>query len=92
MRKLVFAIVAIAILAFAAQVYAGPETPMGNDAWWDALKYGPIALAELVAFWTAALLTIELRQPNIRKDATRLLGIFMGFCLVLSAVVWAYRL
>jgi hypothetical protein len=54
----------------------------------DALKYGPIALAALTALWVATLLTIELKRPQVRKGAQKILSEFMIFCLVLTAASW----
>jgi hypothetical protein len=56
--------------------------------WWEALKYGPIAIAALTTFWTAGLLTIELNRSNVRHSARTLLVIFMGFCLIMTGLSW----
>src|SRR5262249_9026085 len=56
--------------------------------WLDALKYGPIAIAALTAFWAAGLMTIELRRAKVRSDARNLLVIFMSFSLLLTALSW----
>jgi hypothetical protein len=64
---------------------------MANTDWLNALKYGPIAIAALTAFWAAGLLTLELARidPNVKRDtragARRLIYAFMVFALVMTA-------
>jgi hypothetical protein len=58
---------------------------MDKVEWWEALKYGPAAVAALVAFWTAGLITLEVNRKTIRPQARSLLNIYMGFCLLLTA-------
>jgi hypothetical protein len=58
----------------------------------EALKYGPIALAALTALWAAALLSIELGKPQIRRGARNMLTTFMIFSVVLTAISWTLYL
>jgi hypothetical protein len=61
----------------------------GSSMWWDALKYGPIAIAALTAAWTAGLLTIELNRKNVRQSARTLLYVFMAFCIAMTVIAWS---
>jgi hypothetical protein len=58
-----------------------------NITRWEALKYGPIALAALTAFWTAALLAIEMRRPSIRKKRNEAFGIFCDVLFASDGIV-----
>jgi hypothetical protein len=56
--------------------------------WTEALKYGPISIAALTAFWTAGLLTLELNRATVRKGAQRLIFVFMLFSIALTVLAW----
>lgn len=59
---------------------------MKVEAFWEALKYGPLGLAAIATLLAALLLFQVLKQPQVSKSKRQIFTTYMVFCSALVLV------